>query len=453
MKKSNSIAYFNSFTNFELRLQHVRPQSFDLERVHFLLHALGDPQKNLRFVHVAGTKGKGSTCAFIAHILRAAGYCVGLYTSPHFYRINERIRILAPSDENIQKDFCGSISDKEFSALVKKFKPSIDRAHNDKKWGGLTYFEVMTGLALCHFARKKTDIVVLETGLGGRLDATNAVDALIDVITPISFDHTQLLGETLEKIAGEKAAIIKNSRSKVVVAPQSRRVMRVIQKRCRDLDIRPVVVGKDLKCVAVKNDGIKQAFHVKSRWRDYKNFTMGFAGKHQLENAATAVGVVKLLAEFGFKIVPKAVARGIRETRWPGRFEIVHKKPTVVVDCAHNPASVEVLVRTFRQSFPGKKAVLILGISSDKDIAGIGRVLMKIAHLVILTRSQHPRAFDFKASDLKKLFNNKPTFSCASVKEAIVLALRHASRRDVILAAGSVFVAAEVRASFKHGSA
>lgn len=421
-------SYLNSFTNFESRLHDLKPQSFRLERVHGLLRALGDSQKKLRFVHVAGTKGKGSTCAFIAHILRAAGYRVGLYTSPHFYHINERIRILSPSDKNIQNDFHGLITDRELSALVSKYKSPIDRAHNDKEWGSLTYFEVLTGLALCYFARKKTDIVIWETGLGGRLDATNAVAALVDVITPISFDHTQLLGKTLEKIAAEKAAIIKDAKSKVVVGLQPVQAMKVIKERCRKFGIRPLVIRKSSK---------------------YKNIKMGLIGEHQIQNAATAVAVVESLAEFGFKVSVKDIVRGFGETRWPGRFEIIHKSPTVIVDCAHNPASAKVLVKTVRQSFGDKKVILILGLSLDKDIEGICAELKKIARLVILTQSKHPRAFHFDERRAKKIFRNKPVLIGSSVRAALTSALHHAGAQDIILAAGSVFIAAEVRALLK----
>ena len=265
--------YLNSFINFESNLHQASSHAFNLDRVRRLFKNLGDPQKNLKFIHVAGTKGKGSTCVFIAHILQAAGYRVGLYTSPHLYKINERIRVLAPGSQNISRDFSGSITDGEFNALIKALKPKLEKARRDPLSGNLTYFEVLTGLALYYFAKKKTDIVVLEAGLGGRLDATNAVEAIVDVITPISFDHTHLLGNTLDKIAREKAAIIKNRGSRVVIGKQHDKAMRVILKQCRDFAIRPVLVGRDVTYINDKTDLHGQSFHICGRMGRRSNRT------------------------------------------------------------------------------------------------------------------------------------------------------------------------------------
>ena len=444
--------YLNTFINFESHLKDAHPGLFNLDRVRRLLRVLGDPQNALKFIHVAGTKGKGSTCVFIAHILRAASYRTGLYTSPHLDRINERIRILQPETKNILLDFCGSISDGELDALIKTLKPDLEKFRHDPLLGSLTYFEVLTIVALCYFAWKKTDIVVLETGLGGRLDATNVVDAIINVITPISLDHTHLLGNTLQKIAREKAAIIKDRRSKVVVAKQKSSAMRVILKQCRDLTIRPVVIGKYVTYFADKHDDKARSFRVCGQKNEYKNLKTALAGEHQWQNAAVAIGAIELLPQFGFKVSRKAVAQGIREARWPARFEIIRQKPVVVVDCAHNTDSAEVLVRTFRRVFPGKKAVLILGVSEDKDIVGICRVLDRIARSVILTRARHPRAYDFMSIKFNKLFKKSSAIYLPEIKDAINEAHKIAGKPDVILATGSVFLAAQVRALVGHVS-
>jgi len=440
--------YLNSFTNFESNLQHVAAQSFNLERVRRLFHALENPQHHLKFIHVAGTKGKGSTCAFAAYILRAAGYRVGLYTSPHLYRINERIRVLDPqaTPTALPKDFYGAISDQQLHALVRKFKNPVDKIRHDPQLGNITYFEVLTGLALCHFLHRKTDIVVLETGLGGRLDATNAVDALVNAITPISLDHTAQLGNTISKIAAEKAAIIKNSQSKVVVGHQPAQAMQVIQRRCQRLGIKPFVVGKDI-CVHLRRpSSLVQTFDVKTPLVEYKNLKTNLMGGHQLHNAAMAIGMVELS---GFKVSRKAVAQGIRETRWPGRFETVHKKPAVVVDCAHNTASADILMQSVRQAFPGNNIILVLGLSNDKDIRGISKILGKNARLVVTTQSRHPRAYHFSNDELKTVFQGRPAWNVQSVDDALKIAFREATKQDVILVAGSVFIAAEARALLK----
>jgi dihydrofolate synthase/folylpolyglutamate synthase len=299
----------------------------------------------------------------------------------------------------------------------------------------------LTGLALCYFVRRKTDIVVLETGLGGRLDATNAVDAVVNGITPISLDHTALLGRSIKKIAAEKAAIIKNSKSGVVIGVQPAEAMQVIKSRCRSLGIEPLLVGKDI-VVSQTAAG----FSVTTPTARYSKLKTTLEGEHQLRNAAMAVGMVELS---GLKITPKAVAQGIGQTRWPCRFEVVGKNPAVVVDCAHNTASAEVLARSLRRSFPGKKIILVLGLSNDKDIEGICAVLGRHARLVITTQSRHPRAYQFLDIAMKKLFKGKSALNVGSIDDAMKIARREATGQDVIVAAGSVFIAAEARALFK----
>jgi dihydrofolate synthase / folylpolyglutamate synthase len=436
--------YLKSFVNFESHLQSVSSQSFNLQRVHRLFEALGNPQKKLIFIHVAGTKGKGSTCAFAAYILRAAGYRVGLYTSPHLYRVHERIRVLEPkaSTQDLADDFYGAISDKVLSKLVKRFQPVIDKLRHDQKSGSLTYFEVLTALALCHFQSSKADIVVLETGLGGRLDATNAVDAVVNGITPISLDHMDQLGSTLAKIAGEKAAIIKDPVSKVVVAQQPAQAMRVIRARCRHLKIVPLLVGKDIRFKAAAHQ-----FHVKTPAGGHKGLKTVLPGAHQLHNAAMAIAMVE---SSGLPVGKKSILRGIRETRWPARLETVYKNPTVVVDCAHNPASAQVLMHSIRRAFPGKKAIVVLGLSGDKDIKGICRIFAKNARSVVTTQSAHPRAYQFFDKSAKTLLGRKFLLNAPSVPGALTTAIRKAAKNDVIVVAGSIFIAAEARALFKR---
>lgn len=448
----NPQEYLNSFINFESHLHNVSTRFFNLARVHRLLSALGDPHKELKFIHVAGTKGKGSTCTFIASILLAAGYRVGLYTSPHLYRINERIRVLEPGDKTGERDFEGSISDSQLRNLLSNIKAELEKFRLDKTLGNLTYFEVLTVAALCYFSHKKTDIVVLETGLGGRLDATNAIDALVNVITPIGFDHMHLLGKTLGRIACEKAAIIKHPFSKVVVAQQDPEAMKVILKQCRDHKIKPVVIGKKVKCFKKGQDLRELSFDVQTDRDHYKELRSSLVGGHQIQNAASAVAVIELLPEYGFDISPKAVRQGIRQARWPGRFEIIKKSPMVIVDCAHNVDSARALVRTFKDLFPGRKAVIVLGISADKDVDGVCRILNVIAHTVILTRADHPRAHTFDLARITKIFKGKTIVNLPDVKDALRQAYQSAGRRGVVLATGSVFLAAELRAQVKHVS-
>ena len=236
-----SHAYLNSFTNFEHHLNQLKGgQEFDLSRVRELLRLLGNPQRDLKIIHVAGTKGKGSTCAFLSHILSGAGHRVGLYTSPHLHRVNERMRVL---EGGVAEDFSGAITDDQltdvFNALRGHITGMLDRGLF------LTYFEVLTAAAFYFFKQQNVFWVVLETGLGGRLDATNAAESLMAVLTPISLDHVNILGDTIARIAAEKAGIIKNSRQEVVIAPQPAEAMEAILHRCRAFGIVPVPVDPD----------------------------------------------------------------------------------------------------------------------------------------------------------------------------------------------------------------
>jgi dihydrofolate synthase/folylpolyglutamate synthase len=308
----------------------------------------------------------------------------------------------------------------------------------------VTYFEYLTALAMSHFAAKKVDVVVLETGLGGRLDATNAVETMVCGITPIGLEHTTILGDTLSKIASEKAGIIKSPDQRVVIAPQAPEAMAVFEARCREFGITPTMVGKDL-AMSVRSqtlDGV--VFDVEGR-RAYRGLTTKLVGEHQAMNAATAVGMTEDLEMFGFLLTEEAVARGVREAVWPARFEIVRRDPVVILDCAHTKESAEALASTFASVFPGRKAVVVFGVSSDKDSGAVARALELIAEQVILTKANHPRAFDFTRNKTPGIFKTVPSSVTSSVGEAITDALAKAGRNSIIVVTGSLFVAAEAR--------
>ncbi len=407
--------YLNSFVNFESKLDKMHAVDFNLDRIRELLDLAGDPAKHLKIIHVAGTKGKGSTCAFLASILHQAGYKVGLYTSPHLHRVNERIRVLdhRPGD--------GCISDEELAVVLTRLRPLAAAVQNEGHI--ITYFEILTVAALLFFAGQKVDMVILETGLGGRLDATNAAPSLIAVITPISLDHVGILGPTLEKIAVEKAGIIKNSLQKVVIAPQDKEAMDVLLGRCREFGIQPHVVSL----------------------QGHENLKTGLKGRHQKLNAATALAALNILSGMGFEISAAAIAEGLKKVFWPGRFELLASRPDVIADGAHNKASASALVETLKEEYPGRRVVLILGVSKDKDVEGICAQLNSVAAEIILTKAVHSRAYSFVKAEGEKYFKGKPCELIGNLPQALEKALRMAGPEDVIVVTGSLFIVAEAR--------
>ncbi len=430
--------YCESFINYEYHLQKVKSSSFSLQNIKHLLSLIGNPQERLKIIHVAGSKGKGSTCAMIASILHRAGYRTGLYTSPHLESVTERIRVLG--DNKGKGVFVDAISEEDFCTVIEELKPFIEEIEC------LTYFEILTALALFYFARQKVDFVVLETGMGGRLDATNVGMAKVCAITPIGLEHVNTLGNTLEKIAYEKVAIVKDPRQKVVVAPQTKEAEDVIKSHCVDLNIQPFWVGRNIEYVLYAQElGDGQRFFVKGRCAMYKDLFMPLLGKHQTLNAATAVGVVECLKDLGEKISITAIEEGLANVNWPGRFEVVQKQPLIILDCAHTIDSARAVVKTFQFIWADKKSILILGISDDKDKKAIGMELNKIADKVIVTKSNHPRACFFTEENLKLIFFKKKCCQTSNVKEALKLACRESVKGDIIFVTGSIFVVSEAR--------
>lgn len=441
MTYRQTVKYLESFINYEKISAWPYKESLKLERFQGFLAAINNPQNALRCIHIAGTKGKGSTCAFIAYILRQDGFRVGLYTSPHLEDFRERIRILHPEAARRRPNdkFEGMIPCRDFAGLVNKFRPYIEAYNRKSEYGPLSFFEACTALALVYFKEQKVDFAVLETGLGGRLDATSAVKPLVCAITPISYEHTDKLGNTLTQIAREKAGIIKNIRSlSVISAPQEKEAIRVIRAKCRKQKVKLYEVGRD---IAYKKT--RRNFTVKGLFSNYPGLKVKLLGRHQLANAACALGAVEALRPHGIRVGLDAIRDGLNNTVWPGRCEVIRKNPLVILDGAQNAASAQAIKETIRENFRYKKLILILGISGDKDKKGICRRLYDLADKVILTKANNPRAT--KAQELAGYFPGKELYVTASVKEAKNTAYRIAQREDLVLVCGSLFVVGEFR--------
>jgi len=433
---SQAEEYLNSFTNYELIPGISYTQAgYSLRHVEELLNRMGNPQLAARTIHIAGTKGKGSVVAMIAQVLSASGYKTGRYTSPHLHNLRERISI----DGSL-------ISETDFAAAMAEVKPPIESMKQDTSFRQLTYFEALTALAFDYFQKKRVDFQVLEVGLGGRLDATNVTKPVVCIITSISLDHTQILGNTIEEIAREKAGIIKPG-CWVVISPQPEEAASVISDICHKKKAKVVQVGKDITWQKISGDLHQQSLVIEGRTNKYQ-VSIPLLGDFQLENAATAVAALEILASEGFAISTADIAQGLARVKWPGRFQILQQHPTVLVDGAHNVASMKRLVNNIKAYFANKRIFLVFGTSCDKDIPGIINELVPLSPQVIATQASHSRAAP--PSTLAADFSNRgiePEIR-ETVAQALSRALSLAGRTDIICVTGSLFVVAEALAYF-----
>ena len=424
-----AVDYILSFADYERM-----PRSavvFDLRRIERLLARMSNPQNAAKTVHIAGTKGKGSTAAMLASILKQSGYRTGLYTSPHLLSIRERIQVDGRQ-----------ISEDEFARLAGRIKPEVEAVNTGGDLGELTTYEILTALAFMYFQDRGVAYQVLETGLGGRLDATNVVQPEVCVITSISYDHMDVLGDTLAEIAREKAGIIKSG-SIVVTAPQIPEAMNVLENVCRQQEVKLVRVGSDVSWRRKSISPEKQSFQLMGLKGNY-NIEVPLLGEYQLENAATAITAAETLAGRGAVITAEAITSGIAGVNWPGRLQVLRRKPWVIVDGAHNGDSVQRLVAALRQYFTFEKAVVIFGASSDKNIAAMVAELKTFPDRVIVTSSHHPRAV--AVEQLVEEFSRENIIPEVSedVASAVEKALSLAGPADLVCAAGSLFLVAEV---------
>lgn len=427
----SALDYIYSFVDYSLTKQlRYSPEKFNLERMRVLMDKMGNPHQKYPVVHVAGTKGKGSTSVMIASALQKGGYKVGLYTSPHLHDFCERIQVNQVP-----------ISHQDLVNQVNSIKPSVASVPE------ITTFEITTAVSFQYFADQKVDIAVIEVGLGGRLDATNVVTPVVSVITSLSYDHMSILGDTIEKIAKEKAGIIKMS-IPVVIAPQGfPEVNEVLADIARKNNSPVTFVNKEYVYSSQSHSLEGQSFSVTKRSTGKVNpidYTISLLGYHQVENAATARAVLDVINTKGFQVSVENVVDGFRSAHWPCRFEIIKKKPLIIIDSAHNVDSAAKLQVTIKDYLKNKKVTLIFGASEDKDIRGMFEVLFPVVDDIIVTKSIHPRAFEpDNLAVIASQLQREATIT-QSIEEALELTSGKSSD-DVILITGSIFVAAAAK--------
>ena len=394
---------------------------WNLDRIAHMLQAVGNPHLGMRFLHIAGTRGKGSTAAVTASILTSAGYRTGLYTSPHLQSFRERIRI----DGRM-------ISEAELASLVQEVEPIIEET-SASEIGAPSFFDVYTFLGLMHFARNKVDFAILEPGLGGRLDATNVVTPIACAITRIGVDHTEELGDTLAQIAGEKAGIIKPG-VPVVTSEQPNEAMEVLERVCRERGCR-LVMAPSVEILSADEHGQRLRVHLDG---EPLEFECPLLGAHQAENVAVAIGLIGLIRQMGFSIPDETIIEGVRSVRWPGRFQIVRTHPYVVLDGAHDETGAKAVAATIRSLFPGRRVIMVFGMMRGHDAEAVVGELSPLAKKIYITSAASPRAID--PSAIQRILDGEIR---VPVSEAIEKALREADKEDVVLITGSLYVVGE----------
>lgn len=393
-----------------------------LDNMRELLKRLENPQDSLKFVHISGTNGKGSVLAYVSTVFKEAGYRTGRYISPTLFSYREKIQV--------NESFIGR---EDLAHLTEEVKKAAEEMQNSGK-GFPTIFEIETALAFLYFAEQKCDIVILETGLGGALDATNVIKtSVMEVITSISMDHMEFLGDTLGKIALQKAGIIKPHTS-VVSAVQDMEAMEVIRDVCRKKEcVFDTVDQEQIKDISYGYEG--QSFS----YKDWKNIKISLMGSYQIKNAALALEAIEALRKLGYELNDKAVYQGMKTAVWKGRFTVISKEPFIIMDGAHNQAAAEELVRSLKLYYPGKKFYYIFGMFRDKDYHQVIRLTAPLAeHIVTVETPENPRALP--AEELKKAVAevNPSVEAAGSLRMAVNRVMEQIDKDAVIVIFGSL---------------
>lgn len=430
-----ALAFLNEHANYErLRRVAYNAHLFNLSRMGRLLQRLGNPHRELRYVHIAGTKGKGSTAAMIAAMLQNCGYRVGLYTSPHILDVRERIAV----DGEM-------ISEAAFARAMSRVATAAAGLKNDRP----TYFEILTAAAFVHFVAEDVDIVVLETGLGGRLDATNVVRPDVCAITSISYDHMQLLGNSLAQIAEEKAGIFKPG-VPVISAPQEAEVATVLRRVAGHVGCPLRFTGDDIefssRFESSHVSGPQTRICVTTPNARFEHLHVPLMGEHQAINCGVALGVIAALKERGWEIDDLRAVEGLANVRLPGRMEMISENPRVLVDVAHNPASMEALMRAIGQNVPYDSMIVIFACMADKDIRGMLRHIQIGADKVIFTTARSVRSAD--PDDLATMYmeqSGKMAQVAPNLREALNIAARVVTKEDLICVCGSFHIVGQAK--------
>jgi dihydrofolate synthase/folylpolyglutamate synthase len=420
----------------------LRGVCFRLETIEAVLGRLASPHLKYRTAIVAGTNGKGSTAAFLANIVQQAGYRTGLYTSPHLIHVNERIRVAGV--EISEADFAAALTEVQVAVEDLRARSVLDAPPG--------FFEILTATAFVHFARAGAEFVVLEVGMGGRLDATNVTEPRVAVITPIDLDHQEYLGSTLAQIAGEKAGVIKRGRPVVSNLPHPE-AAEVIRRRCAELAAPSVELARDCEITHLLSHHGRYAFDLAIGAESFPGLTSPLLGRFQVDNAATAVAAAAQLRDAGMPgITPHAIQEGLKQTAWPCRLETICAAPLFLLDGAHNPAGAKEIAGFIREHLAGRKLRLVYGSMKDKAVKEITNLLWPLADEVFLTEPHHARAAS--PAEILALAGSRPKVMVVepSAAQAVARALAASAPDDVVLAAGSLFLVGEIKKGVLDGS-
>ena len=446
---NRALRFLGTLANFESRrIVRYTPENFNLDRMRTLLRHLKNPQTRFPSIHVAGTKGKGSSCAMAAAMLRAAGYRVGLYSSPHLLDVRERIRILEPGQDRKTLPQGQMIPHGQFGRLARRLEPLVASARYKP-----SHFDVLTAIAFLWFAEQEVDIAVIETGLGGRLDSTNVLKPLVSAITSVSLDHTRQLGSTTARIAAEKAGIFKPGAG-ALSAPQEPEVEAVLRRAAQQCGTNLLTLGTEIdfstRFEASRMLGRHNRICFNTDQMSFDHLAVPLLGEHQAHNCGLALAMLDQLKRRGFeRISAETCAAGLAGLRLEGRMEVLRENPTVVVDGAHNAASVEAMLRALGQHFSYDSTVVIFGCCSDKDIGGMLGRLVAGADKIIFTRVDSVRSAEPRelAQQYTERFGKMAQVG-QNLSEALQIAKRAATGDDLICITGSFYLIGEAKKLF-----